>query len=147
MDLKTLVSGRDRSGWDFLGIVSGCLGVTKYYFLLFILRLSSTMMCSLAHLICLDRSPESLNEYTHCGHLVFLLCIHLMCLVISPESLNEYKYCKHLFFLTLLCTHSMCTVLTDLQRHSRNTNIGHLVFLTLLCTRLMCLDRSTESFN
>jgi hypothetical protein len=25
-DLKTSVSGRDRSGWDFLGIVSGFFG-------------------------------------------------------------------------------------------------------------------------
>jgi hypothetical protein len=50
MDPKTAVSGRDRSGWDFLGIVSGffriCLGYD--FFFLEILRLLFIMMCSLA---------------------------------------------------------------------------------------------------
>jgi hypothetical protein len=48
MNLKTAVLGRDRSGWDFLGIVSGFIGITNYCFILLILRLSSTMMGSLA---------------------------------------------------------------------------------------------------
>jgi hypothetical protein len=57
-----------------------------------------TLLCS--HLMCLDRSPELLNEYKHCGHLLFLTlrCTHLMCLDRSPELLNEYKHCGHLLF-------------------------------------------------
>jgi hypothetical protein len=58
MDLKTAVSGHDRLGWDFLGIVLGLFGITKYFFLLSILRLSSTMTCRVAHLMFLDISPE-----------------------------------------------------------------------------------------
>jgi hypothetical protein len=27
MDLKTAVTGREQSGWDFLGIVSGYVGI------------------------------------------------------------------------------------------------------------------------
>jgi hypothetical protein len=90
MNQKTAVSGQDRSGWDFLGIVSGFFGITKYCFFLLILRLSSIRMCSLAHFMCFDRSPESLNENKHCGHLLFLtlLCTCLMCLDRSPELLN-----------------------------------------------------------
>jgi hypothetical protein len=65
MDPKAAVLGQDWSGWDFLGIVSGFVEfveIKKFCFLLSILRLSSTMMCSLPHLMCLDRSPVSLNE-------------------------------------------------------------------------------------
>jgi hypothetical protein len=32
MDLKTAVSGRDRSGWDFLRIILGFFRMTKYFF-------------------------------------------------------------------------------------------------------------------
>jgi hypothetical protein len=70
MDLKTAVSRRDRLGWDFLGIVSGFFGIRKYRFLILMLPLSSSMTSSLALFISLDRSPESLNEYEHCGHLL-----------------------------------------------------------------------------
>jgi hypothetical protein len=35
MDLKTAVSGRVRSGWDFLWIVSGCFGIFQDYKILF----------------------------------------------------------------------------------------------------------------
>jgi hypothetical protein len=31
MNLKTAVSGRDRSGWDFVGIVSGFFGIFRDY--------------------------------------------------------------------------------------------------------------------
>jgi hypothetical protein len=43
------------------------------------------MMC--AHLMCFDRFPELLNEYKHCGHLLFLtlLCTHLMRHYATPE--------------------------------------------------------------
>jgi hypothetical protein len=101
--------GRDGIFLGFFRDFSGFFGITKYCFFLLIMPLSSTMMCGLAHLMCFDRSSESLNEYKHCRHLLFLtlLCTRLMCLERSPELLNEYKHCWHLCFLTLLCTHFM----------------------------------------
>jgi hypothetical protein len=122
--------GRDGMGFsrDCFGIFRDFSGIIKYCFLLLILARLSTMMYSLAHLMCLDRFPESLNEYKHCGHLLFLtlLCSHLMCLDRSSESLNKYKHCGHLLFLTLLCSHLMC-----LNRSSESLNkyqhSGHLL--------------------
>jgi hypothetical protein len=35
MDLKTAVLGRDRSGWDCIGIVSGFFGIFQDYKILF----------------------------------------------------------------------------------------------------------------
>jgi hypothetical protein len=35
MDLKTAVLGRDRLGWDFLGIVLGFIGIFRDYKILF----------------------------------------------------------------------------------------------------------------
>jgi hypothetical protein len=97
-----VVLGRDRLGWDFLGIVLGTSGITKYCIFLSILLLSFTMMCSLAQLIWLDRFPASLNEYKH-WHLLFLtvLYTHLMCLDRSPESRVQSQYDLNVAYVTL----------------------------------------------
>jgi hypothetical protein len=50
MDPKIAVSGRDRSGCDFLGIVldfSGFFGITKYRFLSLDFAVLFIMICSL----------------------------------------------------------------------------------------------------
>jgi hypothetical protein len=141
--------GTGSSGIGFSRNSFGIFWDFKILFRLLILRLSSTMMCSLApHLTCLDRSYKSLNEYKHCGQFLFLtlLCTHLMCLDISLESLNEEEHFGHLLFLTFLSTNLMCL---DRSQESLDEykHCGHLLILTLLFTHLMCLDRSPESLN
>jgi hypothetical protein len=77
MNIKISVSGRDWSGWDFLGIVLGFFGIFGDFFLL-ILRLLFTIMCILAHLMCFDRSPESLNEYKHWAFDILDFVVHTL---------------------------------------------------------------------
>jgi hypothetical protein len=124
MDLKTAVSGRDWSGWDFLGIFSRFFGIFRVYEILFflsILWLSSTLTCILA----LTPSPSfTLNEYEHSGHFLSmtLFCTHFMCLGRSTEqshsmNMNTVGICCP----QLCCAHSLC-VLTYLKSHSMNTN-------------------------
>jgi hypothetical protein len=104
------------------------------------------MMCSLVHLLNLDRSPESLNKYKHCGHFFSLLYTHLMCLDRSPESLNEYKTVWA--FVVLDCVvHTIMCLVRSLKPLNEYKHCGHWLFCTLLCTHLLEIDAWNNKKN